>query len=211
MVDGEEVVVDYRGAPANAAWSGQFVTFPLGTISLASSNADISLARQSLTNFLRVFPDARQGNSFVHTFASAARVASNPRQLLNLWENYLINTTANCIMYPSGMVLGCGGTGFENVGGTAFVNEMLIQSHDGIIHLFPALPMAMAASFSLRVVGGFRVSASVSVTGDISDILIISPASRLKTGASADTPSLCKIMSPWIGGVYVNGKMQRPV
>ena len=39
--------------------------------------------------------------------------------------------------YPNGMVLGCGGTGLENVGATAFVNELMLQSHEGFLRIFP--------------------------------------------------------------------------
>ena len=41
------------------------------------------------------------------------------------------------------------------------VTEMLFQSHDGIIRVFPALPQAWQdASFKLRAVGAFVVTAT---------------------------------------------------
>lgn len=37
------------------------------------------------------------------------------------------------------------------------INEMLLQSHDGIIRVFPAAEEGLEAAFDLRAVGGFRV------------------------------------------------------
>ena len=61
------------------------------------------------------------------------------------------------LRYPNGMVLGCGGTGLENVGATAYVNELLLQSHEGFLRIFPG--WNSTGSFHLRAEGGFEVMA----------------------------------------------------
>jgi hypothetical protein len=74
-------------------------------------------------------------------------------------------------------------------GGTQLMttfNEMLLQSHDGTIRVFPALPEGWQdASFKLRAVGAFLVTATRSI-GKIQPLLVES----LKGGA-------CRIQNPW--------------
>ena len=68
------------------------------------------------------------------------------------------------------------------------VNEMLLQSHDGVIRLFPALPQEWRdAAFQLRAVGAFLVTAEIRA-GEIQPFLIESLA-----GAE------CRVESPWAG------------
>jgi hypothetical protein len=65
-------------------------------------------------------------------------------------------------------------------------NEMLLQSHDGIIRVFPALPEAWQdANFKLRAVGAFVVTATRK-TGKVRPLLVQS----LKGGT-------CRLENPW--------------
>eukprot|EP00913_Durusdinium_trenchii_P008023 g7523.t1 len=143
---------------------GQFASFPLGTVSLSSSATSLEVVRQSLEHFFDIWPGGKQGNSFCSIFAAANRVAWRPAHLFQLWESYLKNQSdPDCIMYPNGMVLGCGGTGLENVGATAYVNELLLQSHEGFLRIFPG--WNSTGSFHLRAEGGFEVREHVSMRG----------------------------------------------
>jgi alpha-L-fucosidase 2 len=66
------------------------------------------------------------------------------------------------------------------------LNEMLLQSHDGIIRVFPSLPEAWQdASFKLRAVGAFVVTATRK-SGEVQPLLVES----LKGGP-------CNLENPW--------------
>lgn len=68
----------------------------------------------------------------------------------------------------------------------ATLNEMLLQSHDGVIRVFPALPAAWRdASFKLRAVGAFLVAATRK-GGEVQPLRVES----LKGGT-------CRIENPW--------------
>jgi alpha-L-fucosidase 2 len=66
------------------------------------------------------------------------------------------------------------------------LTEMLLQSHDGIIRVFPALPEAWQdASFKLRTVGAFMVTATRKA-GEVQPLSVQS----LKGGT-------CRLQNPW--------------
>ena len=200
IIRNREVIVDHAGgAGADGAWGAQFSAFPLGTVTLSSSLGILRVVRNSIDRFFTAWPGGKQGNSFVHIFAAAARVAWRPKQLFDTWEAYLSNQSDPvCRMYPNGMVEGCGGTGLENVGGTAYVNEMLLQSHEGFIRVFPSCALA-DVSFRLRAIGGFEVFAN-RTDGAAGAIVIRS------LGGS----SICSVLSPW-PAMLVNGAPQELV
>ena len=80
-------------------------------------------------------------------------------------EYFILNAAAslrNGGMFPN--LLGSdGGGGLETTGITLAINEMLLQSHEQALRFFPVWPQGWPASFTtLRTVGGFLVSASVS-------------------------------------------------
>jgi hypothetical protein len=80
------------------------------------------------------------------------------------------------------------GIWFENFALPVVINECLLQSWDGIIHLFPNWPRNRDAAFrTLRAVGAFLVSARLS-GGDIRELTIHSEA-------GGD----CRLRNPWPG------------
>ena len=89
-------------------------------------------------------------------------------------------------MPPSGY-LSVGGGGIEGAGGLLAVNEMLLQSWDGVLRLFPVWSGKDASFHHLRAVGAFVVSASLK-SGIVTGFSIISEAG----GA-------CLLESPWDG------------
>lgn len=72
-----------------------------------------------------------------------------------------------------------------NIIGTA-VNEMLLQSHEGKIRVFPARPQNQSMAFTLRARGGFIVSSRVEENGDI-------PGIEVKSLNGNE----CRVQNPW--------------
>jgi alpha-L-fucosidase 2 len=79
----------------------------------------------------------------------------------------------------------------ENIGATVAINDLLLQSHGGIMRFFPvwnATALGTASFTTLRAYGAFLVSASVDKNG------IVSPISL-----SADVGGDVVFASPWVG------------
>ena len=69
------------------------------------------------------------------------------------------------------------------------VNEMLLQTINGVIHIGYSLPVGISASFEqLRTEGGFLVSAEVSEGGTSDHVRIQSTVG-----------GVCRIANPWLG------------
>jgi len=86
------------------------------------------------------------------------------------------------------LVLTYGGGGIENVSGFLAINEMLMQSHEGVIRFFPVWPKEQDARFgSLRAVGAFLVSAELT-NGVVGAVKIRSEKGRA-----------CTVQNPWPG------------
>jgi alpha-L-fucosidase 2 len=67
------------------------------------------------------------------------------------------------------------------------VNEMLLQTINGIIHVGYSLPVGISASFEqLRTEGGFLVSAAINENGDTGSLRIQSTVG-----------GVCRIANPW--------------
>jgi len=80
------------------------------------------------------------------------------------------------------------GIWFENFALPVVINECLLQSHDGVLHLFPHWPKDRDAVFAnLRAVGAFLVSAARR-DGQTSDVII-------QSEAGGD----CALVNPWPG------------
>ncbi|MGC8644405.1 MAG: glycoside hydrolase family 95-like protein, partial [Isosphaeraceae bacterium] len=101
--------------------------------------------------------------------------------------------------HPNGLVwamaiagYGHAGAWAESLGVIAPLQEMMLQSWDGALRIFPAWPRDVAARFTtLRAEGAFLVSASWA-DGEVRELSIQS-----ERGAT------CHIYSPWPGGIAV--------
>ena len=82
-----------------------------------------------------------------------------------------------------------GGGGLEQAGAAVAVDELLLQSHEGFLVLFPAWERGdSAASFTtLRARGAFLVSAAIDASGEVL------PGVEIRSEAGA----VCSIVAPW--------------
>jgi hypothetical protein len=144
-------------------------------------------------NTLRSLALWDQGNSFSWIFPAAVRVG-----LPDVYERLARRLEAHDGLRPNLTVAQAYG-GIETFGTTAAVNEMLVQSYTGVIHLFPAWPRNRDAAFStLRTYGGHLVSAALR-SGTVQDVtLITSPSSLPSTPTTPATPA--RLASPWPEG-----------
>jgi hypothetical protein len=89
-----------------------------------------------------------------------------------------------CVQNNGGML--------ENIGATVAINDMLFQSHGGVLRFFPvwnATALGPASFSTLRAYGAFLVSASVDASGTVSEVSLAS-----EVGGDV------VFASPWGGG-----------
>ncbi len=135
----------------------------------------------------------RPVNGLCLAWPSATRVtdgaiAGASNLLLDRFESAL-----NVTMMPNFWPTMSGG-GIEQVGATLAINELLLQSHEGFIVLFPAWGAGSAASFvTLRTRGAFLVSAAID------DARTVLPGVRIFSEAG----TTCRMLSPWTTALHV--------
>lgn len=125
--------------------------FPGLLIGPGSPPRQLELAR----NTLRAAAGWRQVNAFCQVLPAAVRVAY-PGAV------DLLRSAISDLMRPNGLVVTeAWHGGIETCGAMCAVDDMLMQSQDGVIHLFPVWDRHQPASFEgLRADGAFLVSAA---------------------------------------------------
>ena len=155
--------------------------YPGGAIGLDSDPKLLEIARRTIT----ALNQWTSMNSTSSIFPAAARVGYDPAAILaKLGE---VRFQPNGILYNEFHMLENSST----VPNT--IDEMLMQSHEGIIRLFPVWPVWRDASFrTLRAYGAFLVSAAIH-HGNVKDVTILSEQGRP-----------CVLRNPWPGrGVQI--------
>ena len=112
-------------------------------------------------------------NGFCLSWPPAVRVSgrADAAALVARFAAAIRATTVHnaCVRNKGGML--------ENIGATAAVNEMLLQSHGGVMRFFPVwdAPALGPASFTtLRAYGAFLVSAAVDAAGAVAPVALAS-------------------------------------
>ena len=188
---------------------------PLGIVDWSNGEKDQEIIRSTLKNLEKVGPDWWCGYSYswLGNLYARAFMGDKAAETLRIFsENFCLpnsfhvngeqhNKGYSKMKYRPFTLEG-------NFAFAAGVQEMLIQSHTGIIHIFPAIPQSWKdVSFtSMRTRGAFLVSAQR--TGGELD----------KVGIISETGGICKLKNPfgtspyhikysWSGSVKTEGEM----
>ena len=128
-------------------------------------------------------------NGFCLSWPPAVRVSapSDAVTLIDAFAEAIASTTGNnaCVDNNGGML--------ENIGATVAINDLLLQSHGGVMRFFPvwdAPALGPAAFTTLRAYGAFLVSASVDKDGTVSPVVLTS-----------DVGESVVFASPWGGAI----------
>lgn len=166
--------------------------FPAGCVGLGSSPELLETGRETFRQMERW----EDYNAFPTYFPAGARLGIEPDILLSH-----LNEQIQKHSYSNGFIF-FGGGGIECCSGVpCTLNEMLMQSHEGVIRLFPVWDLAEDAAFTtLRAYGAFLVSASLR-GGSIAFAEIISEKGRP-----------CAVQLPYPAKLAVrNGNAEIPV
>ena len=160
--------------------------FPAGAIGLDSEPKLLEISHHTI-NAMGRWRDFNGSSSW---YTACARVGYDPNKILAELNNmYLHHALPN-------KLLNFGGGGIENVSPALAVTEMLMQSHEGIIRIFPCWPKDLDARFgTLRAHGAFLVSSEIK-GGIIAGVTITS-----EKGGD------CFVRNPWPGNkVRLSGR-----
>ena len=123
------------------------------------------------------------GNGIETCFPGAVRVGYDPDTIL---KELKARIAAQSL--PNGWITQAGG-GIETLSAVPLtINEMLLQSYEGVVRVFPNWPPSKDASFKrLRAYGAFVISSSVK-KGQIQYVQLLSEKGRP-----------CTLENPWLG------------
>jgi hypothetical protein len=141
-----------------------------------------SADRQAAIDTLDAMNPWANNNTFPKSFTQAARVGYPGDQLVGLLKARI------SAQFAPNLRVDDGHHGLEKSGAIEALNNMLLQSDDGAIVLFPVWPAAADASFTrLRTPGSFVVSGR-RTAGVVSDVWITSEAG-----------GVASLVNPWPG------------
>jgi hypothetical protein len=162
--------------------------FPGGAFGLESDPKMLEICRDTITELNR-WSDV---NGFSSIYTAAARVGYDPDEILRH-----LRTTVQW-RGQANLTLEYAGGGIENNSGFLTLNEMLLQSHEGVLRFFPCWNKEKDARFGgLRTYGAFLVSAELK-GGKVRGVRILSEKGKD-----------CTVQNPWPGSavrIARNGK-----
>lgn len=157
FVRNEETV--YRYTEQGEAWVvgndvGQQHIFPCGCIGLSSPAHDLTIARNTVSQRLYGFLDDNAVSSF---YAIGARVGFDPAYMIDRLREWNAKTTLPNLLHNM-----AGGCLEYCVVNALALNEMALQSHQGIVRIFPNWDSRLDCGYeTLRADGAFLVSAAI--------------------------------------------------
>ena len=124
----------------------------------------------------------QNGNDFGMMFVMAVRAGYRPDRVIEAIKGWKPE--------PNGVVSQKDGGGIETAGIIEAINSMLLQSHDGVLRVFPNWDKAVDAEFKrLRAVGAFLVEARYRAAGQVVDSVRI----------FSEKGNACVLQSPFDG------------
>jgi hypothetical protein len=154
------------------------------------SEPNATLAAAALNAFAHVAWG--QDNSFSWVYASAARAGVPPDTVLAIWRREL---TANL---KTNRLVAFGGLCSDSLGAVAFVHDMLVQSQEGFVRLFPAWPGNQSAAFStLRMRGAVLVSAAYEGRPEWAGLVAGRTGGTANATLLAGASGELALLSPW--------------
>jgi hypothetical protein len=177
---------------ANICGPGIQHIYPGDAVGLESSSEMQKIANNSFIEHPNRWTCKNHTMSF---FPGMARTGYDPGELLQQ-----LHALIGLCGYSNFVIDRSGGGGIETCSTvTATINEMLIQSHQGVIRLFPNWPAGKDARYDkLRAYGAFLVSAELK-GGTIQNVRIVSERGQP-----------CTLRNPWPGKkvqLVRNGKL----
>jgi hypothetical protein len=160
------------------------LVYPAPNVGLGSDARLLKMIRDDMSEWGdRTWLD--HGNAFQTVFIGAVRVGFDPEFLMAKAREKIKKHS-----YPNLWIYADGG-GIETCSGIpGMLNEMMLQSHNGVIRIFPVFPAKQQASFyRLRTFGAFLVSSALR-NGQVQPVVIESEQGRV-----------CRIRNPWPGKV----------
>ena len=180
----------FRLTGRGPAWSKTHSTeiehvWPAGQIGLGSDARLLRIARDTHAA-LAHWPDAA---AFPTYYPAAARLGVDPKLLLKKLRALAQPPRRGSLGSLRNLTIPGGGGVAANAGAVpTTVNEMLLQSHDGVIRVFPVWPRQRDARFGqLRAHGAFLVSSRL-LGGKVQYVVIESDRGRP-----------CTVQNPWPG------------
>jgi len=167
--------------------------YPCGCVGFESDPEILQIARDTLEQKENLFDN---GNAFCEYTVMCARVGREPKLLYDklIWACQKRGMQNKYIFHGGGGIEDCSGV-------TSGINEMMMQSHEDIIRIFPVWDRATDAAFTnLRAYGAFTVSSSIT-GGQVDFVQIESEKGRQLT-----------IDIPWsTANLTVNGQNTRVI
>ena len=149
----------YRYTQQGQAWVdgndvGQQHIYPCGCVGLSSDARTLRIATQTVSQRLYGFLDGNAVSSF---YAIGARIGFDPAYMIDRLRAWNAQTTLPNLLHdmPGGCLEYC-------VVNALALNEMALQSHQGVVRIFPDWDSRLDCAYeNLRADGAFLVSAAI--------------------------------------------------